>query len=145
MDWTDIITTLALVAFVPLVGIAMKWLSAQKWAADAERDFFASVESGAQFAKDAYLLKIEQAKDPNSPGGAVVTEEEKQDARAEALRAAMQSMGIPALKYAKDKGEKFIMGWIGKYLDRILPGSGVVHEPGTSGVVNVPATSGSAA
>lgn len=122
MDWTEIITTLALTALVPLVALAMNWLAKQKWAGDMERELFLAIEGGAQRAKDKYLEEIVFAKRPDSPGGVTVTAEEKSQARAMALNYVLQGLSGPALEYAKGKGETLLKGWIGGALDKILPG-----------------------
>lgn len=129
MDWNEVITSVVLVAIPALIGIAMKWFAAQKWAKDAEDQLFFAIEGAAQRAKDKYLEEIVLAQRPESDGGVVVTAAEKSIARDRALRYVYDNLKGPVLDYAKDKGENLLKGWIGKALDKILPKTETAPAP----------------
>ena len=127
MDWNEILLTVGLT----MLGFAMAWLRKQKFADDALREVFLTMEGSAQAAKDSYMAALDLAKRPESDGGVEVTEEEKKQARKTAYNILLRNLSPAAMKYLGTKSEDLIEGWIGKYLDKVL-GTGPVAPAKTS-------------
>ena len=122
---------IVLAVVVPLIVWGLRKLSGMSFAKQHEDELIAAVASSVQRAKDKYLAELEAARDPDSPGGVEITDEEKSKARQVAFDYTMASLKGPALKYAKDRGEDYVKGLIGGLLDRVL-GSKAKTAPASS-------------
>lgn len=111
MDWFEIVASLVLLALsAGLVFVVRKgWI---------EQQLSDAVYSIAQRARDKYLAEMTAARAPSSPGGVMVTAEEASKARQMAYDQLMQILTGPARDLALRKGEAWIKGLIGRWMER---------------------------
>lgn len=104
------------------------WMTRQGWVGAAEREAIMSLEAFTQRIKDKLLVDIAAAKDPASDGGSTITSAEKSLIRQRVWEMALMELKGPALRYVKSRGEKFVKGLIGKFLDKKVDESTDVAE-----------------
>jgi hypothetical protein len=103
---------------VGLLTWGLRALGKMSFAKEHEQTLMTAISSAVQRTKDKFLAELEGAKDPTSPGGIEVTKAELSAAREKALHHVLDSLKGPALDYAKDRGNDFIKGLIGKAMDK---------------------------
>lgn len=105
---------------VLLVSWLLKRAEKLSFIKEHEAALLNSVIAAAQRTKDKFMIELDKATLPDSDGGVEITKAELSAARASAYRLVLDSLKGPALKYAKDRGEHYIKGLLGKVFEKYV-------------------------